>query len=169
MRRPRSQPPAPAACARAGSPEADIARVRESRSAPRGIRCPPSPLARSSSTLLSDLLRLDLGNGCRPGSPGTSRSGAEPRDRRECAKAARGHAGRRGTGDLSKEFATSYPREGCLSPSRSCAGVDKAICRPGHHVALPRTPGWGGDAAKWPSPPGAFLCPQTPVPTGPRR
>lgn len=84
---------------RAWSPEAGVARIRGSRSAPRRARCLPSRLARCSSALLSDLLRLDLGGGGRPGSPGARAAGGRALGRQECASAARDSADGHGAGD----------------------------------------------------------------------
>ncbi|XP_066121020.1 collagen alpha-1(I) chain-like [Saccopteryx bilineata] len=155
--RPRA-PPAPAARAdaRAGSPEADVARVRGSRSAPRQALRPPSSLARGSSALLSDLLRLDLGERVlarKPWSPGAWAAGAGPRNRRECAKAVRGYAGGSGAGGSGGEFAASNPtileknagrrRSHVAEPSqslvhrlRALAGLGGGVCEMGARVTL---------------------------------
>lgn len=60
---------------RARSLEADVARIRGSRSAPRRARRLPPRLARCSSALLSDLLRVHLGGGGRPASRGARAAG----------------------------------------------------------------------------------------------
>lgn len=100
-------------------------------------RSAPSLRARPQlGALLSDLLRLDLGGGCRPRSPGTRPAG-------ECAKAA---GGRRGVG-LGGEFAASGPGEGGGSPS-CLRGGGKAARGPGRPAAQPGPAGRG--AAKLP-------------------
>lgn len=123
---PRHPVPGGGRCARSGIPE---------RPAPG--RVPSLQLHRCSVALLSDLLRLNLGGGGPPWSPGALEPG------RQCARAPRGSAGGRDARGSSREFASSDPGEGRLSPPRSRAGAAKAIRRPGHHAALPRTLGRG--------------------------
>lgn len=127
-----------------------MARVRESRSARR----PPSPLARSSGALLSDLLRLDLGGGCRPRSPGTRTAGTQRRGRRECAKAARGSAGGAGWGSVGSSPPPVLGK--AAGPLRSCAGAGRRRVALGGLRHCPDRPGRG--AAKLPpGPPSPFL------------
>lgn len=151
---------------RAGSLEADVARIRGSRSAPRRARRLPSRIARCSSALLSDLLRLDLGGGGRPGSPGTRAAGGRALGPRECAPAARGRA-RRGGLEPGVCCLGSW-RRALVPAALPRGGGHKAIRRPRPHAAL-RRPRAGRDPAKLPSPPSPFPRPQAPAPLGPRR
>lgn len=143
MGRPPSQPRAPAACAR--SPEADVARVQGSRSAPRPARRPPSRLARCSSRCFQTCCASIWGTRGRPGRPGARAAGDRARGRRECARAARG----------------AGPGVGSLPPpileKGACPRRAPARGRRRRFAALgitPPSPGpqAGGDAAKLRSP-----------------
>lgn len=133
MGRPPSQPREPAA--RARSPEADVARVPGSRSAPRPARCPSSRLACWRSALLSDLLLLDAGDGGgRPGITGARAAGGRARGRRECARAARGSAGGRGAEARAGSLPPPIPEKG------ACPRHAPARGRKRRFVALGITP-----------------------------
>lgn len=129
---------------RARSPEADIARVRD----------PGAPRTRSSALPLVSLAASRRcfqtccawigGAGAGPGAPKPGGEWGEPRDRRECVRAARGSPGGRGAGGSSGEFAASDPGEGRLSPPLPCGGGQKAIRRPEHNAPLRRIPGREG-------------------------
>lgn len=142
---------APSSRHRAG-PGRRTARVRQSRSAvPRpGSLPPPRPQRLPAAFRLVARGAERRVPARAPRNPGTRAGPRGPRDAPRQRAAAR--AGGRGAGVSSGEFDASYSRERCLSPSRSCAGVENAIRRPGHHAELPRIMGLGGEAAKLPGP-----------------
>ncbi|XP_048215192.1 collagen alpha-1(I) chain-like [Perognathus longimembris pacificus] len=113
-------PPSPSRvpATRARSPEADVARVRRSRSARRreALR-PPLPLARGGSALFSYLLHRGVGMEGRPGEPW--RPGCpEPSPPAQAGEASgrRAARGRRCAGSANAEFAAAFRARAGSSP-----------------------------------------------------
>lgn len=119
-------------------------------------RSAPSLRARPQlGALLSDLLRLDLGGGCRPRSPGTRPAGM----RQGGGRAARGGA-RWGVRRLRSQGRRRVP----VVPARG----RKAARGPGRPAAQPGPAGEGRSQVAA-GPPSPFPGLQAPVPRGPRR
>lgn len=121
---------------RAGSPEADVARVRESR----GDRHPPYPLARSSGRCCQTCCAWIWGAGAGPGAPEPRNpaGGAQWRGRRGCDKAARGSTGWGSVGSWRLASGGRRPRA-----PRTPAGSGKAARGPGRPAARPEPAGEG--------------------------